>query len=147
KDFANAKQSELEKHIHSTGFYRNKAKNIINCCKMLVAHYWGKVPLSMQELVCLPGVGRKTANIVLSNSGIIEGIAVDTHVARVSRLLGWTKSKNPLIIERDLMRLFSKSDWHLINALLVWHGRRVCVARKPKCGMCLLKNLCPSAGR
>ncbi len=145
EDFANARQPELETLIHSTGFYRSKAKNIIGACKKIEKEFGGKVPMDMPSLISLPGVGRKTANIVLSNYGVIEGIAVDTHVRRLSKLLGLTKSKNPQIIERDLMSVFPKKEWGRINGLLVWHGRKICIARRPKCKECTLNKLCPSA--
>ena len=146
KDFANADRKTLEKEIHSTGFYRNKAKNIINACKMIEEKFSGKVPNTMPELLELPGVARKTANIVLSEGyGKIEGIAVDTHVTRLSNRLGLTKHKNPEKIERDLMQLFPKKDWSEVSLRLIWHGRAVCKARKPLCASCSVSKLCPSA--
>lgn len=146
EDYANADISELEQDIRSTGFYRNKAKNIKNTARLLVEKYGSKVPNTMQELIELPGVARKTANIVLSNAyGIIAGIAVDTHVRRLSQRLELTQNTNPDKIEADLMQIVPKSQWKQITNLLIFHGRNVCPARKPKCGICTLNNLCPSA--
>ena len=146
KDFANADRKTLEKEIHSTGFYRNKAKNIINACKMIEEKFSGKVPNTMPELLELPGVARKTANIVLGEGyGKIEGIAVDTHVTRLSNRLGLTKHKNPEKIELDLMQLFPKKDLSEVSLRLIWHGRAVCKARKPLCASCSVSKLCPSA--
>ena len=146
EDYAKADLAELEQDIRSTGFYRNKAKNIKNACRMLVEKYNSQVPRTMDELLELPGVARKTANIVLSNAyGIIEGIAVDTHVRRLSKRLGLTENKNPDKIEADLMLIVPKSRWKRITDLLIFHGRNVCMARKPKCGTCVLNKLCPSA--
>ncbi len=146
KDFANANRKTFEKEIHSTGFYRNKAKNIINACKIIDEQYAGKVPKTMPELLHLPGVARKTANIVLSEGyGIIDGIAVDTHVTRLSNRLGFTKHSNPEKIEQDLMQLFPRKEWGAISLRLIWHGRAVCKARKPLCAGCPVNSLCPSA--
>ncbi|PVX26797.1 MAG: endonuclease III [Candidatus Bathyarchaeum sp.] len=146
EDYANADLSELEQDIRSTGFYRNKAKNIKNTGRLLAEKYDSQVPRTMEEMLELPGVARKTANIVLANAyGIIVGIAVDTHVRRLSQKLGLTKNKNPDKIEADLMRIVPKTHWKKINNLLILHGRNVCTARKPKCNPCVLNNLCPSA--
>jgi len=146
EDYANADLAELEDDIRSTGFYRNKAKNIKNAGQMLVEKYNSQVPRTMNELLELPGVARKTANIVLSNAyGVIEGIAVDTHVRRLSKRLGLTENKNPNKIEADLMEIVPKSHWKRITDLLIFHGRNVCMAKKPKCGSCGLNRLCPSA--
>ncbi|MCJ7721908.1 endonuclease III [Candidatus Bathyarchaeota archaeon] len=146
EDYANADSSELEQDIRSTGFYRNKAKNIKNTGRLLVEKYYSQVPRTMEELLELPGVARKTANIVLSNAyGIIEGVAVDTHVRRLAQRLGLTKNKYPNKIEADLMRNVPKSQWKRIADLLIFHGRNVCTARKPKCSSCSLNQLCPSA--
>ena len=146
KDFANASRKTFEKEIHSTGFYRNKAKNIINACKIIDKQHSGTVPKTMPELLHLPGVARKTANIVLSEGyGIIDGIAVDTHVMRLSNRLRFTKNENPEKIERDLMQLFPHKDWSEISLRLIWHGRAVCRARKPACEKCPINKLCPSA--
>jgi endonuclease III len=146
EDYANADLAELEQDIRSTGFYRNKAKNIKNAGRMLVEKFDSQVPNTMDELLDLPGVARKTANIVLSNAyGVIEGIAVDTHVRRLSKRLGLTENTNPNKIERDLMKIVPRSHWKIINNLLISHGRNVCKARKPKCDPCVLNKLCPSA--
>jgi endonuclease-3 len=144
--FANADLKELETEIKSSGFYHNKAKNIKNCCKMLVEKYNSKVPKTMNELIELPGVARKTANIVLANAyGIVEGIAVDTHVRRLAQRLGLSEHDDPAKIETDLMRLVPKSKWMRITDLLIFHGRRVCTAKKPNCAGCVLNRICPSA--
>lgn len=146
KDYADADQLELEKDIHSTGFYRAKAKNIIACCKALVQNHKGKVPNTMEELTKLAGVGRKTANVVLGGAfGIIEGVVVDTHVGRISQRLGFTHEEDPKKIEQDLMQVIAQKDWFFIGNVLIWHGRKVCDARKPKCFECSLRDLCPSA--
>ena len=145
-DYANADLGELEAVVRSTGFYRNKAKNIKNAGRMLIEKYDSKVPRTMSELIELPGVARKTANIVLSNAyGIVVGIAVDTHVRRLSKRLGLTENTNPDKIEKDLMKIVPKNQWKRINNLLIFHGRNVCIARKPKCGICSLNKICPSA--
>jgi len=146
EDYANADLAELEQDIRSTGFYRNKAKNIKRSGRMLVEKFNSQVPRTMDELLELPGVARKTANIVLSNAyGIIVGIAVDTHVRRLSKRLGLTENKNPNKIEADLMLIVPKSHWKRITDLLIFHGRNVCMARKPKCNICSLNKICPSA--
>jgi len=146
EDYANADPEELEEDIRSTGFYRNKAKNIKKCCRILVDKFDSQVPKTMEELLSLPGVARKTANIILSNAyDVIEGIAVDTHVRRLARRLGLTQHENPNKIEDDLMKIVPKNYWKRITDLLIFHGRRICVARKPKCGICILNKFCPSA--
>ena len=146
KDYADADLSELEQDIKSTGFYHNKAKHLKNAAKLLVEKYDGKVPQSMDKLVELQGVARKTANIVLSNAyGIVVGVAVDTHVKRLSQRLGLTDNTNPDKIEKDLMEIVPKSQWERITNLLIFHGRNVCMARKPNCKECTLNKLCPSA--
>jgi len=146
KDYANANLAELEQDIRSTGFYRNKAKNIKKTAQLLVEKYNSQVPRTMEKLVELPGVARKTANIVLQNAfGIIVGIAVDTHVRRLSQRLGLTENKDPNKIETDLMQIVPKSEWELITDLLIHHGRNMCIARKPKCSSCVLNKICPSA--
>jgi len=133
------------KEIKSTGFYRNKAKNIIAAAQRMIKEHKGRVPDTMEGLVSLPGVARKTANIVLSNAyGKIEGIAVDTHVRRLSQRLGFTKNNDPIKIEEDLMRLFRRRDWFCINYVLIAHGRGICDARKPQCARCIVASLCPS---
>ncbi len=146
EDYANADLAELEADIKSTGFYRNKAKNIKNTGRLLIEKYDSQVPRTMEELLGLPGVARKTANIVLSNAyGIIEGIAVDTHVRRLAQRLGLTENSDPNKIEADLMRNVPKSQWKRITDLLIFHGRNVCIARKPRCSSCSLNRICPSA--
>src|SRR5659263_284055 len=146
QDFIKISQEELEKEIYSTGFYRNKSKNIIETCKIIVNEYNSKVPDTMEELLKLPGVARKTANIVLSGAfGKIEGMAVDTHVKRLSGRLGLTANTDPEKIEKDLLKIIPKKDWDLFSLLLINHGRKVCAARKPLCEVCILNKLCPSA--
>jgi len=145
-DFAQANPEELQEEIHSTGFFRNKAKNIILASRKIMEDFDGIVPDSMEKLITLPGVARKTANIVLSSGyGRAEGIAVDTHVKRLSRRLGLSKENNPDKIESDLLALVPKKDWLDFNYVFVNHGRNVCQARKPRCPECMLKSLCPSA--
>jgi endonuclease-3 len=146
EDYANADLAELEQDVRSTGFYHNKAKNVKNCCKLLIEKYHGQVPQTMDELLELPGVARKTANIVLFNAyGVIAGIAVDTHVRRLSQRLGLTENDDQNKIETDLMNIVPKDRWMKITDLLIFHGRRVCIARKPKCNLCVLNKICPSA--
>jgi endonuclease-3 len=143
---ADAPPEELEEIIRSTGFFRNKTKSLIGLGKALVERHNGVVPDSMDALVKLPGVGRKTANVILGNAfGKNEGIVVDTHVARVSFRLGLTREKDPVKIEQDLMPLFPREDWALLSHLLIFHGRRVCEARRPKCEICVLNDICPSS--
>lgn len=145
KDYANSNIKTFENEIRSTGFYKNKAKNIISTAKKIAADFKGKVPSTMEELTKLSGVARKTANIVLYNGfGKIEGIAVDTHVRRLSQRLGFSKIDDPVKIENDLMGLFDKRRWGEISYLLIDHGRNICIAKKPKCLQCPLQNLCPS---
>jgi endonuclease-3 len=146
EDFANVDLKELEQDIKSSGFYHNKARNIKNCCKMLVEKYNSRVPRTMDELLELPGVARKTANIVLTNAyGVVEGIAVDTHVRRVSQRLGLSDHDDPAKIEVDLMKIVPKDKWTRIADLLIFHGRRVCTAKKPNCAGCVLNKICPCA--
>jgi endonuclease-3 len=146
-ELATASQGELEEVVRSTGFYRNKAKNLIGAAKRVTEVFGGQVPRTLEELATLPGVARKTANIVLSNSfGVHEGIAVDTHVTRLAFRLGLTDSDDPVKIERDLMPLFPREQWGEINHLLVYFGREVCPARKPRCGECELADICPKRG-
>ena len=145
-DYIEIPLEELEKDIYSTGFYRNKAKNIKELSKILVNNLDSKVPDTMEALLTLPGVGRKTANIVLSGAfGKIEGIAVDTHVQRIAHRLGLTANTNPEKIERDLMKIIPKKDWDIFTLLIIRHGRKICKARKPLCGECVLNKLCKSA--
>ncbi|MGD2279457.1 MAG: endonuclease III, partial [Candidatus Omnitrophota bacterium] len=144
-DFAKAKKGALDKEIRSTGFYKNKAKNIIAASKMIQKKYGGKVPDAMEELTALPGVARKTANIVLFHLfNKNEGIAVDTHVKRVSARLGMTGNKDPEKIEKDLMELFDRKKWGHLSNILIFHGRAICDARKPLCPDCPVKKLCLS---
>ncbi|MDD5686226.1 MAG: endonuclease III [Elusimicrobia bacterium] len=146
-DYANADLKVFEQEIRSTGFYHNKAKNIIESCKIIENKYNGIVPNKMEELLTLPGVARKTANIVLGNAfGIIEGVAVDTHVKRLSYRLAISKNIIPEKIEKDLMKLFPKKEWFAISNLLIEHGRNVCKAIKPNCNNCFLFDLCPRLG-
>ncbi len=146
-DFADAPRAELERAIKSTGFYRNKAKNIQSCCRKLVEQHGDEVPRTMEELIQLDGVGRKTANVVLGNAfGVVAGVTVDTHAMRLSRRLGLTKETTPEKIERDLMKLLPQSHWLLFSHWLVWHGRRRCFARKPDCANCEIQKLCPQIG-
>jgi endonuclease-3 len=146
-DYANAPLAELEQAIKTTGFFRNKAKNIQACCRKLVELYGGKVPRTMEKLTQLDGVGRKTANVVLGNAfGINVGVVVDTHVARLSHRLGLTGQKTPEKIERDLMLLVPQEQWMLFSHWLIWHGRRRCAARKPECVNCEILKLCPQVG-
>ena len=143
---ARADRGEVEEIIRSTGFFRNKTRSLIGMAQALVADHRGEVPRTMEELRVLPGVGRKTANVVLGNAfGINDGVTVDTHVTRLSRLLGLTRQDDPVKIEQDLMPLFPREDWALLSHLLIFHGRQVCVARRPRCPECVLSNLCPSA--
>jgi endonuclease-3 len=145
EDYANADLGELEEDIYSTGFYKNKAKNIIAAARLILERHNGEVPDTMEDLVTLPGVGRKTANIVLSRGfGVIEGIAVDTHVKRLSGRLGFTNNSDPVKIEQDLMVLTPKNEFDSLSMTLILHGRKVCTARKPKCTECIINNLCPS---
>jgi len=147
QDLAQADLSQVEEVIRSTGLYRSKARNLIQTARTLVEAHDSQVPATMQDLLTLPGVARKTANIVLAHGfGIHEGIAVDTHVKRLSFRLGLTRSQDPKKIEGDLMPLFPSSAWGEINHLLVWYGREVCRARSPRCGECILSDICPREG-
>jgi endonuclease-3 len=144
---AAARQEDVEALVKTTGFFRNKAKNLIAMARALVADHGGEVPATMEALHVLPGVGRKTANVVLGNAfGINEGVTVDTHVARLSARLGLTAETDPVKIERALAPLFPRESWATLSHLLIFHGRRVCDARRPRCGDCTLAALCPSAG-
>ena len=144
---ASAGQSELEEVIRSTGFFRAKATNLIGMARGLVERHGGELPRTLEELTALPGVGRKTANVVLGTAyGIASGVVVDTHVKRITRLLGLTESDNPEQIERDLIALLPKSEWINFSHRLIHHGRRVCIARRPKCDECSLRTLCPRVG-
>jgi endonuclease-3 len=141
-----APREEIEQVIQSTGFFRNKAKSLSGFATQVVERHGGEVPAEMDALVVLPGIGRKTANVVLGNAyGINEGIVVDTHVQRLSRRFGLTKESDPVKVERALVPLFPREHWTMLSHLMIWHGRRVCDARKPKCGDCALADICPSA--
>jgi endonuclease-3 len=146
EDFATASQEDLEQDIRSTGFYRNKAKNIRATCQRLITAYGGEVPRTMEDLLTLPGVARKTANVVLGNGfGIIVGFVVDTHVGRLARRFGWTQQTDAVKVEQDLMRIIPQQDWLDLSHLLIFHGRAICDARKPLCKQCTQAHLCPSA--
>ena len=142
KELSKAKLSIIEKIIHSTGFYKNKAKNIIACAKKLTGHYGGKVPKKMEELLELPGVGRKTANVILGNAFSTPGLVVDTHVKRISQLIGFTQETDPEKIELDLMEIVPKKNWTMFSHWIIYHGRNICIARRPKCGECVLQSIC-----
>lgn len=145
KDFANADLSELEELIHPCGFYKNKAKNIKACAQKIITDFNGEVPKTAEELISLPGVGRKTANVVMLDAfGIAQGIAVDTHAKRISNLVGLSSEVDPLKIEQDLLKIFPQEYLKDINHLLVWHGRNTCIARNPKCNVCPIKQYCNS---
>ena len=147
-DYADADPGEFEQDIRQTGFYRNKAKNIIRSAGIIRESFGGQVPRTMAELVTLPGVARKTANIVLYNAyGVVDGIAVDTHVGRLSQRLGLSTNKDPVKIEKDLMKQIPQKEWGGFSYLLIDHGRAICTAIRPKCGDCLLNDICPSAFR
>jgi endonuclease-3 len=140
-----ARQEDVEEIVRTTGFFRAKAKSLIGMGSMLVERHGGEVPRTVAELVPLPGVGRKTANVVLGNAfGINEGVVVDTHVQRLTRRLGLTREADPIGIEKALMPLFPREDWALLSHLLIWHGRRRCFARKPDCTACVVCEICPS---
>mgnify|MGYP003290819990 CR=1 FL=1 len=143
---AAAEPGDVEEIIKSTGFFRNKTRSLIGMAQALVANHGGEVPRTMEELRKLPGVGRKTANVVLGNAyNLNEGVTVDTHVGRLSRLLGLSSDTDPEKIEVELMRQFPREDWALLSHLLIFHGRQVCIARRPRCGDCVLSQICPSS--
>jgi endonuclease-3 len=147
QDYLNVAQEELEKDIHSTGFFRNKAKNIRGACQKIIEFYNGEIPQTMDELLILNGVARKTANVVLGNAfGIASGVVVDTHVSRLSQRLGLTAETTPEKIENDLSDLVPKKDWIMFPHRLISHGRAICNARKPKCPECVLEDICPKIG-
>ena len=147
RDYAEADPEELEEVIRPTGFFRNKARSLQGMARALLKDHGGEVPRAMPDLIALPGVGRKTANVVLGNAfSVDEGVVVDTHVRRLSNRLGLSAEKNPEKVERDLMRVVPREDWTVFPHLLILHGRRVCKARKPDCPACVLKDICPSAG-
>lgn len=143
---AGAKISEIEKIIYSTGFYRSKAKNIKELANKILKDFNGEVPKTLAQLVTLPGVGRKTANVVLGNAFGIPGLTVDTHFGRLSRRFGWSQETDPVKVENDVAKLIPEKEWTLLSHKLIWHGRRICHSRKPECGICPLAKLCPSAG-
>lgn len=145
-DYASADREELEKIIQSTGFYHNKATSLIGLGQALCDRFGGEVPPKLADLVTLPGVGRKTANVVLGNAFNVPGITVDTHFGRLSRRFGWTTSEDPVKVEAEVGALFPRSDWTLLSHHLIWHGRRVCQSRRPACGACAVAELCPSYG-
>jgi endonuclease-3 len=145
EDYLAVPPEELERDIYATGFFRQKAKSLHRTMAMLVEEFDGRVPRTVEELVRLPGVARKTANVVAAELGEPQGIVVDTHVRRLSQRLGFTRQDDPVKIERDLMRLVPRADWGRFPHLLIWHGRRVCIARRPLCEDCAVNDLCPSS--
>ncbi|CAN5741311.1 hypothetical protein BH23GEM11_BH23GEM11_15360 [soil metagenome] len=146
ESLAGARQEEVEELVHSTGFFRNKAKNLIGMADAVVDRHGGVIPETMDDLVALPGVGRKTANVVLGNAfEINHGIVVDTHVKRIAKRLGLTRQADPVKVETDLVAIFPRERWTMLSHLLIFHGRKTCVARKPRCGSCPVAHLCPSA--
>lgn len=146
KDYARARPAILEGDIRSTGFYKNKAKSIINCCKKISQNHEGSVPDTLEELVELDGIGRKTANVILGNAFNTPGITVDTHVKRIANRLGLTKNQDPVKIEYDLMELIPQKAWTHFSHLIIFHGRNTCMARKPLCGECVIEDYCPKVG-
>jgi endonuclease-3 len=145
EDYLAAAQEELERDVYATGFFRQKAKSLRGTMKLLVEEFGGEVPRTVEELVRLPGVARKTANVVAAELGNPQGVVVDTHVRRLSQRLGFTRQEDPVKVERDLMKLVPREDWGRFPHLLIWHGRRVCIARQPLCEMCVINDLCPSS--
>ena len=145
EDYLAVPVEELERDVYATGFYRQKTKSIRGAMRMLIEEFDGKVPRRLDELQRLPGVARKTANVVASELGHTQGVVVDTHVRRLSQRLGFTKQEDPVKIERDLQRLVPRDYWGPLPHLLIWHGRRVCIARRPRCEECVLSNLCPAS--
>lgn len=143
QDYLNAPDGELEDAIHSCGFYRQKAKSIRNACRKIVEQFGGKVPGTMEELLTLDGVGRKTANVILGECFGVPGVIVDTHCTRLTKRLGFTKSDDPKKIEHDIMRLVPQSDWNIFSHCMVFHGRAICIARAPVCSQCPIHDLCP----
>ena len=144
--YAQADPAELQRMIQSTGFFRNKARSIIGCCKEIVERHGGEVPRTMEELVPLPGIGRKTANVILGNAYDTPGIPVDTHVGRLSRRMGLTKHADPVKVEHDLMELLPEQEWTMFGHRMIFHGRQICQARKPKCEECAVAKWCPKFG-
>lgn len=145
-DYAGADRVELEEMIHATGFFRNKTSSLIQLGQQLVERFDGEVPARLKDLVTLPGFGRKTANVVLGNAFGIPGITVDTHLGRLARRWGWTEQEDPVKVESDIAALIPKKEWTMLSHRAIWHGRRVCHARKPACGACAIASLCPSFG-
>ena len=145
-DFAKADLKSIEQEIRPTGFYHNKSKNMIRCCQMIIQKFKGQVPRTLEELTSLPGVGRKTANIILGNAYNQQAVAVDTHVKRVTHRLGWAQAEDPDKIEFELMNVIPQNRWTLACHQLVFHGRKICIARKPKCNDCPVAALCPKVG-
>ena len=145
EDYLAVPQEELEQDIFQTGFFRQKTKSLRGAARMLLEEFDGRVPRTLPELLRLPGVARKTANVVAAELGEAQGVVVDTHVRRLSQRLGFTKQDDPVKIERDLIRLVPRGDWGRFPHLLIWHGRRVCIARTPLCHECVLRELCPSS--
>ena len=145
EDYLAVPQEELENDIRATGFFRQKTKSLLGTMKMLLEEFDGRVPERMSDLLRLPGVARKTANVVIAERGEAQGIVVDTHVRRLSQRLGLTRQDDPVKIERDLMRLVPRGYWNVFPHLLIWHGRRVCLARRPRCEVCVLNDLCPAS--
>jgi endonuclease III len=146
ESLAGARLDEVETLVHSTGFYRNKAKNLVGMAEAVVERHGGEIPRTLAELVRLPGVGRKTANVVLGNAfGIDEGVVVDTHVKRLSNRLGFTRQEDPVKVEKELVRIFPRERWTMLSHLLIFHGRQQCPARKPRCRECPVAHLCPSS--
>ena len=145
-DYASANRTELEGLIASTGFFRNKAANIMGMAQAVVHNFGGHIPNRLEDLITLPGVGRKTANVVLGNAFGVPGITVDTHMGRLARRFGWTTHEDPVKVEFDIMNLIPKQEWTLLSHRVIFHGRRICFARKPACGVCPIQKLCPSFG-
>jgi endonuclease-3 len=145
EDYLAVPLEELERDLRPTGTFRQKARNLRGAMAMLLEEFGGEVPLRIEDLVRLPGVGRKTANVVAAERGATQGIVVDTHVRRLSQRLGFTRQEDPVKIERDLQRLVPREDWARFPHLLIWHGRRVCLARRPRCERCVVNDLCPSS--
>ena len=145
EDYLAVPESELEADLRPTGTFRQKARNLRGAMRVLVEEFDGRVPTRLEDLVRLPGVGRKTANVVAAELGVTQGIVVDTHVRRLSQRLGLTRHHDPVKIERDLQRLVPKEDWARFPHLLIWHGRRVCIAQRPRCQDCVINDLCPSS--
>ena len=145
KHYAEADRAELEGIVKSTGFFRNKTNSLIGLGQALVERYGGEVPSTLDDLVTLPGIGRKTANVILGNAFGVPGLTVDTHFGRLARRLDWTRETDPVKVEYAVMDLIPKKDWTILSHRLIWHGRRICLARKPACGACVLNDVCPSA--